>query len=369
MELDEKNLKSEERFVLPLRALYRRYGYSQYRMSRFEEYDLYAKNKDFLVSDGIITFTDTTGKLMALKPDVTLSIIKNAQDTQEGLCKVCYDEGVFRIARSTHAFAEITQTGLECIGHIGLYEICEVAQLARESLGIIGGEGLLELSHVGLVSALLAAGGVSTSHFQEALAAIGSKSLCTLRALLSDQGSVDPDQLARALTASYATPEEAIQAIRPLCQSQEAKAALNETRQVLTFLSAQKGVPVSLDFSVINDMSYYSGIVFVGYLNGVPTKVLSGGQYDGLMRRMGREDQGAIGFAVYIDGLQRVSRQEAAYDVDTVLCYEPDASPVAVFDLARKLSAEGSVRVCESEPDHLTYGRLLRIDGKGKVTE
>ena len=67
----------QEKVMFGLRSLYRSYGYTQYKMSKFEEYDLYAKNKDFLISDGVITFTDTNGKLMALKPDVTLSIIKN----------------------------------------------------------------------------------------------------------------------------------------------------------------------------------------------------------------------------------------------------------------------------------------------------
>ena len=49
-------------------------------MSRFEEYDLYVANKDFLISDEVITFTDRSGRLLAMKPDVTLSIIKNAPD-------------------------------------------------------------------------------------------------------------------------------------------------------------------------------------------------------------------------------------------------------------------------------------------------
>lgn len=74
---EDKALKADERFVFELRSLYRSYGYTHYRMSKFEEYDLYVRNKDFLSSSGIITFTDTNGKLMALKPDVTLSIIKN----------------------------------------------------------------------------------------------------------------------------------------------------------------------------------------------------------------------------------------------------------------------------------------------------
>ena len=74
--------KYEESTVFALRSLYSKYGYSQYKMNKFEEYDLYVKNKDFLISDSVITFTDTNGKLMALKPDVTLSIIKNTKDEE-----------------------------------------------------------------------------------------------------------------------------------------------------------------------------------------------------------------------------------------------------------------------------------------------
>ena len=70
-------LKDDEKAILSFRSLYQKYGYLPYKMSKFEEYDLYVKNKDFLVSDSVITFNDTNGKLLALKPDVTLSIIKN----------------------------------------------------------------------------------------------------------------------------------------------------------------------------------------------------------------------------------------------------------------------------------------------------
>ncbi|MBO5926630.1 MAG: hypothetical protein J6Q38_03630, partial [Clostridia bacterium] len=66
-----KVLSQEEYISLTLRSLYSGMGYQKYRMSKFEEYDLYVKNKDFLVSDSVITFTDTNGKLLALKPDVT----------------------------------------------------------------------------------------------------------------------------------------------------------------------------------------------------------------------------------------------------------------------------------------------------------
>ncbi len=68
--------RPDERAGLRLRSLYHRHGYLPYRMSKFEPYDLYVRNKNFLVSEKILTFTDTDGRLMALKPDVTLSIVK-----------------------------------------------------------------------------------------------------------------------------------------------------------------------------------------------------------------------------------------------------------------------------------------------------
>jgi ATP phosphoribosyltransferase regulatory subunit len=102
----DKILKKDEQAVLLLRKLYQSYGYQSYKMSRFEEYDLYVRNKDFLVSDQVITFSDRRGKPLALKPDVTLSIIKNAgksSDTQ----RVYYNENVYRVDPQTRAFREI----------------------------------------------------------------------------------------------------------------------------------------------------------------------------------------------------------------------------------------------------------------------
>ena len=126
-----KNVPTEA-VTSALRCLYSRYGYCRYKMNKFEEYDLYAKNKDFLISDSVITFTDMGGKLMALKPDVTLSIVKNTRD-EPGIRKLYYNENVYRVSKGTHCFKEIMQVGLEAIGEIDEYCIYEVLKLAAES--------------------------------------------------------------------------------------------------------------------------------------------------------------------------------------------------------------------------------------------
>ena len=146
----ELNLDFTERSVFALRSLYNRYGYTQYKMSKFEEYDLYARNKDFLISDQVITFTDLSGKLMALKPDVTLSIVKNTADRPGGLQKLYYNENVYRVSKGSRSFKEITQVGLEAFGAIDSYCISEVLLLAAKSLLAISPEAILDISHLGL---------------------------------------------------------------------------------------------------------------------------------------------------------------------------------------------------------------------------
>lgn len=59
---------------------------------------------------------------------------------------------------------EILQVGLEYIGRIDLYAVCEVLTLARKSLEEIGEPYLLEISHMGLVSEVLKEAGLQEWH-------------------------------------------------------------------------------------------------------------------------------------------------------------------------------------------------------------
>ena len=64
MSLESKVLRGDERATYNLRKLYLRHGYSHYRVSKFEEYDLYAKNKSFLVSENLLnTFSSPPEKV------------------------------------------------------------------------------------------------------------------------------------------------------------------------------------------------------------------------------------------------------------------------------------------------------------------
>ena len=94
MSSNDTVLKRDEEYVLGLRSLYESYGYKKFKMRKFEKYDLYLENKSFLRNGGIITVTDPKGRLLALKPDITLSIVKNILDMHRGRYGVMSQVGV-----------------------------------------------------------------------------------------------------------------------------------------------------------------------------------------------------------------------------------------------------------------------------------
>ena len=47
-----------------LKELFELYGYKKFKMSRFETYDFYSENRNFLKTSNLITFTDLDGKLI-----------------------------------------------------------------------------------------------------------------------------------------------------------------------------------------------------------------------------------------------------------------------------------------------------------------
>ena len=347
-------LKPEEQAVFDLRKLYQNFGYMPYKMSRFEEYDLYVRSKDFLQSQQVITFADRSGKLLALKPDVTLSIIKNAPDEAGCVQKMYYNESVYRDDPATHTMKEIMQCGLECVGDLGSYEIAEVLLLAAKSLDALGGEFVLDVSHMGLVSAVLESSGVVSK--KQALRHLSQKSSHELRDLCEAEGA-DFEKLS-ALVDLYGDPVTVIGKLRSLLTTDGEKAALQELEMLCNLLGSQGfGSNVRVDFSVGSVMKYYSGVVFKGYLSGIPAPVLSGGQYDKLLQKMHRSSR-AIGFAVYADLLQR---REEQICVDTVILHNGSADPVALIEAAQEAAKSGTVLVTTKLPEDRTWNKLIEM--------
>lgn len=346
-------LTNDEQAIFALRELYRRYGYAPYKMSRFEEYDLYVRNKDFLASQEIITFADRNGRLLALKPDVTLSIMKNTAGQKDAVQKLYYNENVYRVNQDVHAFQELMQAGLECIGDLSDYDILEVVLLALKSLQLLDGRFVLEISHMGLVGEILGESGLSAEGQAEALQCLRQKNVHELMRLCCREGvPQNQSEKLACLADAVSSPER----LENLLTSDAERRALAELKNLVGCLGSY-GDAVRINFSVGNDMKYYSGVVFRGYLEGIPVSVLSGGQYDRLLEKMGRKGR-AIGFAIGVDRLQK---QAPSLDVDTLILHDGSADPAALLAAAEEAAQTGTVLVATQLPQDRGYRKIIRF--------
>ena len=367
MRLTDKVFREDEKAIYKLRELYSSYGYTPYKVSKFEEYDLYAHNKSFLVSQNLLTFTDTNGKLMALKPDVTLSIIKNAVADDNACYKLYYDEHVYRTTSANDGFREIMQTGLEVITNIDAYTQCEVIMLAMKSLASISEDYILDLSHMRFLEGLLEASGIDADGMAGFLSLISSKNVPALRAQCAKLGiGSDSTDALCMITSTYLPIEKALETIKGTVKGDKMQAAYDE---LCTIFSVMKQFGLTdrlyLDFSVINDMNYYDGIIFKGFINGIPDSILSGGRYDRVMEKFGKKTN-AIGFAVYLDKLERFGTRSENFDVDIMLCYDADVKSEDIINTVNGFVNGGKTVKTVSTPDKNTRCRqLVRLSKEG----
>lgn len=271
-------LTRKETFILALRELFQKKGYSHFRMAKFEEYDFYADKKDFLPSRHILTFTDADGRLMALRPDVTLSLIKRA-----GKGKYYYAENVYRVPRHGSSFREISQTGAEIIGDIQNGDLREILSTALASLEIL-------------------AGGKDKRNFVLTVA--------DARQILECDEVQSNPEIIRLIEQKNIHGLKKLNASRKLLQLCELDGSTENALPLLRHDCREiiKSIPnehLRIDFSVVRgeNIRYYNGIVFNGYIEGVPERVISGGMYN-IMNVCG------AGFAVYLDEMERVMNND-----------------------------------------------------------
>lgn len=346
--------------------MYKGYGYSPFKMSKFEEYDLYVRNKDFLIGENVITFNDTDGRLLALKPDVTLSIIRNTTDNQS--YKVYYNENVYRVSARTHQFKEIMQTGIECIGDIDLCDVFEVVYLAAKSLDTVCPDFILDISHMGLYSAFLDRISEDKAVKKELTRLIAEKNKHEALRLAREVGlDGDSTALIEDLISLYGDMQTVLSSLEPMCKSERETEAYSELKALCTMLSkTELSDKIRIDFSLVTDMRYYGGIIFKGFLSGICEDVLSGGSYAPLMRRMGRKS-GAIGFALYVDLLEELDATKIDYDVDVLLLYDDDSDAEHVIAKKRSLLDEGkSVYSSRTMDVKIRYRELVSLRREGE---
>ncbi len=370
MNVNDETYRRDDGLVMGLRRLYESFGYKKFKMKKFEKYDLYLQNKSFLRNANIITVTDPAGHLLALKPDITLSIVKNIKAASLPV-KVYYNENIYVADNSAGEIKEMTQMGLEYIGDLDIRALGEIILLAAESLQRADDNYRIAVSHMGIISDVMSLADLNESAEAEIYELIAQKNLHGIKDVCNSLGICESviDKICGLVTVSGEF-TRTIDKLAQIVPNASDNANLKELMQ-LSDIIVKEGLADKfiLDFSVMNDVNYYNGLLFQGYINGVPKSVLSGGRYDNLVKRFGC-NASAAGFAVSIDILREFQYRESDYDYDVLLLYSANCDPADVLSAQRKFFDEGKCCIALSEEyEWLKYHNKVVMMPDGSMSD
>ncbi|MGN0814187.1 MAG: ATP phosphoribosyltransferase regulatory subunit [Candidatus Coproplasma sp.] len=354
-----KYLKQEESIISDLTTLYESRGYIKIKPACFEDYSLYLENRDFLISKNVLTFSGASGRLLALRPDVTLSIVNHSKAQIGDTKKLFYTEKVYRRPSGVEEFKEISQTGVEIIGDVD--EVCEaeITMVICDTLAVISENYILDLSHMGFTEGLLDSFNLNSENKALAYELLKNKNLHDFAAF-AQKNNLSERQIKAFESAVNicGNAKECIIKAKEIALNDRMTEAVNQLESIFDIISSLGyGDKINVNFSIANNADYYNGIIFNGYIDGVPRFVLSGGRYDKLPEKLGKK-AGAIGFALYLGELERYFKPEGNY-VDYLVIYDKD-SQVRALQFAKQKTGEGCrVRLAKNLPEDLKFGELV----------
>jgi ATP phosphoribosyltransferase regulatory subunit len=286
----------------------KRWGYQFIETPALEYYETVGVASAIL-DQQLFKLLDQQGHTLVLRPDMTSPIARVAASKllKEDLpIRLAYSANVYRAQqREGGRPAEFEQIGVECIGDHTISADGEGIALLIDSLKGTGLENFqLSVGHIGFVKEFFI-DILGTDERVNALTTfLYEKNYVGYREHVKQLtlSSIDKQRLLDFLCLRGG--EEVIESASRLLENDKGKKALVELKQLWEILDdyGQAGKRVKFDLTLVSHMSYYTGIVFEVYADHVGFPLASGGRYDLLLQKFGK-DAGATGFAIRLDRL------------------------------------------------------------------
>ena len=354
-----------------LRSEFIRYGYDEIETPAFEYYDVFANGVGSYLQENMIKFIDHKGRILALKPDITVPIARMvaahyAEDKNPK--RFFYIQNAFSFETAAYGrSSEYTQAGIELIGEKGCGADAEVISLAVKALQQCGLRDFkIDIGQVGFFKSLIAGKNLNEAEIDAIRHQIDIKNMFELENVLDGlkiNGSVK--QKLKQLPVLFGG-EEVLEQARELSDTEGSKEALENLRRVYALLCAY-GLKdyISIDLGMLHDIGYYSGIIFRGLCAGIGFPVLSGGRYDRLLAEFGC-DLPATGFALGIKrvmiALEKQGLLKGFYDTDTIVGAS-SAAITGAYLFCEQLRREGRRVVYSTESDRNGIAALKKAYG------
>lgn len=301
-------------------------GYSEIITPAVEYFDVFAQANPELDQENMLKIIDRSGRICVARPDNTTPIARIAATRLDDAAlpvRLYYSQKVFRSVAGGHGHrGEFLQIGAELIGADGLAADQDILSAAFSALTGTGADSFrIELGHAEIYKALIEELGVDAQTAEHIRRLIENKSFAALGDALAPYGD---RPTARALGAM---PQlfggiEVLDEVEALTGNVRVLGAVSYLRRLYRALDeAGYGSSIMIDLGLVHEMDYYTGVMFRGYIGGAGAAILSGGRYNALCAKFGK-DLPAGGFGMDVeciaDSLQGAAQPEAATRRDTV---------------------------------------------------
>lgn len=272
----------------------------------FEDYDVYQHFFPQLRQQMVKTI-DTDGRVLVLRPDVTLPIVETAArefPRSNQLLKFGYVSTVFReyYGRSTYG-KDFLQGGIEILGDSSPECDGEVIVTAAEILKAVGVENIrIDIGTAAYTQALF--DGLPLSEEQKATLQgyMAERNLVACKSYIASLPiSSDARKALEALPVLFGPYAQTLSKARDYSINSGMLNALSRLERVYDYiLYAGYADKVQLDFGFASRLGYYTDTVFKVYVDGALYDIIDGGRYDQLSSRFG-VDRPACGFGMNIN--------------------------------------------------------------------
>jgi ATP phosphoribosyltransferase regulatory subunit len=288
------------------------WGYEEIATPSVDYYALFERGMGGDEAGRTFRFTDTDGRMLALRPDVTSSVARAAATLFASAARplrFCYAASVFRQRPRSQAEwrRQGRQLGCELIGAGGADADLEMLFIAAEALGRLGLRYCITLNHVGVFNSVAEQLRLDVEEREGLRRLVDARDAVELESFLAkrgaDGGDVSPlaRRLAR-LSGKLETLEEA-RVVATDGRARDALDALARTWSVVESLGMSE--LFEIDLGDVSGLDYYTGLVFKIYAEGAGARVGGGGRYDELTASFGRREP-ATGFVLDLDAISEV---------------------------------------------------------------
>ena len=308
------NYQIKSELIQKLKHRFSTFGYRQVHTPTFEDYDMYTTIQKTVNKDEMIKVIDRSGKVLVLRPDGTIPITRltaSDQTINGSEQRLFYVFNVYRFQDGEGTDKESTQAGVELFGNNKPEADAEIIKLAVQTLKEIGFTNFkIEIGHAGFFKELIGKADLTPIELQQLQELIQSKNLVEMEPFLKKL-SLGPEleHAFQAIPLLHGTPHTVLEETKSIIQNEKMQRILDNLTDILDALD-DYGVldHITLNLGLINNMDYYTDIIFQGFVENIGKPVLMGGRYNQLAEQFGKA-MPAIGFAYEVDFLLEAMKQ------------------------------------------------------------